>query len=145
MPTGANLLELYLRVIPALPMQDEAYRLAFTRGDDLFESDTKEAFLVLRQTLRIVPQSGQISCEGQQLPFLCVGERPFAPLLQYSELGFQLRLRGERLVPAAFEFRCYEAIRRVYRIILAPGACHFIARVLQCQCLLLNPLVVGVL
>jgi hypothetical protein len=48
MPTGANLLKLYLRVIPALPMQDEAYRLAFTRGDDLFESDTKEAFLVLR-------------------------------------------------------------------------------------------------
>src|ERR1017187_8007958 len=29
MPTGANLLELYLRVIPALPMQYEAYCLAF--------------------------------------------------------------------------------------------------------------------
>ena len=51
MPTGANLLELYLRVIPALPMQYEAYCLAFTRGDDLFQSDTKEAFLVLWQTV----------------------------------------------------------------------------------------------
>src|SRR5664279_5739119 len=50
MLAGANLLELYLRVIPALPMQYEAYGLAFTRGDDLFQSDTKEAFLVLRQT-----------------------------------------------------------------------------------------------
>src|SRR5712664_3328842 len=45
MPTGANLLELYLCVIPALLMQYEAYCLAFTRGDDLFQSDTKEAFL----------------------------------------------------------------------------------------------------
>src|SRR5271169_891644 len=101
MPTGANLLKLYLRVIPALPMQDEAYRLAFTRGDDLFESDTKEAFLVLRQTLRIIPQSGEIPREGQQPPFLCVGERLLAPLLQGRELGLHLCLRGERLVPAA--------------------------------------------
>jgi hypothetical protein len=36
MPAGANPLELYLRVVPALPMQDETYRLAFTRGDDVF-------------------------------------------------------------------------------------------------------------
>ena len=56
MPAGANLLELYLRVIPALPMQYQAYGLAFTRGDDLFQSDTKEAFLVLRQTMWIVPK-----------------------------------------------------------------------------------------
>ena len=36
MSTGANLFKLYLRVIPALPMQYQAYSLAFTRGDDLF-------------------------------------------------------------------------------------------------------------
>jgi hypothetical protein len=36
MPAGATPLELYLRVVPALPMQDETYRLAFTRGDDVF-------------------------------------------------------------------------------------------------------------
>jgi hypothetical protein len=42
MPTAANLMKLNLCVVPALPMQDEAYRLAFTRGDDLFESNTKE-------------------------------------------------------------------------------------------------------
>src|SRR5947209_14979512 len=51
MPPSANLLKLYLRMIPALPMQYEAYCLAFTRGDDFFQSDTKETFLVLRQTL----------------------------------------------------------------------------------------------
>src|SRR5437899_1406491 len=45
MPAAANLLELYLCVIPALPMQDEAYRLAFTRGDDLFQSDAQKPFL----------------------------------------------------------------------------------------------------
>src|ERR1017187_820840 len=39
MLAGADLLKLYLRVIPALPMQYEAYCLAFTRGDDLFQSD----------------------------------------------------------------------------------------------------------
>ena len=60
MPAAANLLELYLRVIPALPMQYEAYRLAFTRGDDLFQSETKEAFLVLWQTLWIIPEYGEI-------------------------------------------------------------------------------------
>src|ERR1019366_8271373 len=47
MAAAANLLELYLRVIPALPMQYEAYCLAFTGGYNLFQSDTKEAFLVL--------------------------------------------------------------------------------------------------
>jgi hypothetical protein len=90
MPTGANLLELYLRVIPALPMQYEAYCLAFTRRDDLFQSDTKEALLVLRQTLWIIPEAGQIPREGQQLPFLCVGEWALATLLQRHELGFKL-------------------------------------------------------
>jgi hypothetical protein len=65
MPTSTNLLELYLRVIPTLPMQYEAYRLAFTPRDDLFKGDTKEAFLVLRQTMRIVPEYGEIPREGQ--------------------------------------------------------------------------------
>jgi hypothetical protein len=65
MPASANLFELYLRVIPALPMQYQAYSLAFTRGDDLFQSDPKEAFLVRRQTMRIVPEFREISCETQ--------------------------------------------------------------------------------
>jgi hypothetical protein len=102
MPTSANLLELYLRMIPALPMQYEAYCLAFTRGDDLFQSDTKEAFLVLWQTVRIVPEYGEIPREGQQFPFLRVGEWVLATLLQRHKLGFNLRLRGQRLVPSAF-------------------------------------------
>jgi len=130
MPTGTNLLELHLRVISTLPMQYEAYRLAFTRGDDLFQSDTKEAFLVLRLTLRIVPEFGEIPREGQQFLFLWVGDWSLAALLQRHELGFKLRLRGECLVPAAFELRRHKPIRRIHRIILAPGACHFIARVL---------------
>ena len=130
MPTSANLLKLYLRVIPALPMQYEAYGLAFTRGDDLFQSDTKEAFLVLRQTLWIIPEAGEIPRERQQLSFLRVGEWVLATLLQRHELGFNLRLRGQRLVPAAFELRRHQSIRRIHRIILAPSACHFIARVL---------------
>ena len=57
---------------------------------------------MLRQTVRIVPEYGEIPREGQQLPFLCVGEWLFATLLQRHELGFKLRLRGQRLVPAAF-------------------------------------------
>jgi hypothetical protein len=64
MPTGTNLLKLYLRVIPALPMQYEAYCLAFTRGGDLFQGDTKEAFLVLWQTLWIIPEYGEIPREA---------------------------------------------------------------------------------
>ena len=130
MPAAANLLELHPRVIPALPMQDEAYRLAFTRGDDLFQSDAQEALLVFRQTLRIVPKCWEISRERQQLPLLCVGQWPLATFLQRHEFGFKLRLRGQRLVPTPFEFRRHEPIRRVHRIILAPSACHFIARVL---------------
>jgi len=64
MPTRANLLELHLGVIPTLPMQYEAYCLAFTRGDDLFQSDAKEAFLVLRQTVRV----GFGACEKLPTP-----------------------------------------------------------------------------
>ena len=56
MPASANLLKLYLRMIPALPLQYEAYCLAFTRDDDFFQSDTKETFLVLRQTFWIIPE-----------------------------------------------------------------------------------------
>src|ERR1019366_6416218 len=130
MPATANLLKLDLRMIPALPMQYEAYCLVFTRGDDFFQSDTKEAFLVLWQTVRIVPEYGEIPREGHQLPFLCVGEWVLATLLQRHQLGFKLRLRGQRLVPAAFELRRHEPIPRIHRIILAPGACHFVARVL---------------
>jgi len=141
MPTGANLLELYLRVIPALPMQYEAYCLTFTCGDDLFQSDTKESFLVLRQTLRIFPQSGEIPPERLQFPFLDVGEWPLATSLQRHEFSFKLCFCGQRLIPTAFEFCRYEPIRRVYRVILAPGARHFISRVFQRQRLLLDPIV----
>jgi hypothetical protein len=65
MPSGANLRELHLRVIPALPMQHQAYRLALTRRDDLFQRDAKQAFLVLRRTARIVPESGEIPRDGE--------------------------------------------------------------------------------
>lgn len=65
MAAGANLLELYLCVVSALPMQYEAYCLAFTRGDDVFQRDSKKTFLVLRQGVRIVPESGEIPREGQ--------------------------------------------------------------------------------
>jgi len=64
MPTSANLLKLYLRMIPALPMQHQTYRITFTRGDDFLQSDTEEAFLVLRQTLWIIPEAGEIPREG---------------------------------------------------------------------------------
>jgi hypothetical protein len=102
MPAGAHLLELYLRVIPALPVQYEAYCLAFTRSDDLFQRDTKEALFVLWRTVRIVPEYGKIPREGRQFPFLYVEEWALATLLHRHELGFNLRLRGQRLVPAAF-------------------------------------------
>jgi hypothetical protein len=101
-------------VIPALPMEHQAYGLAFTRGDDLFQGDTKKAFLVLRQTMRMVPEY----------------EWALATLLQRPELGFTLCLRGQRLVLAAFQLRRHEPIRRIHCIVLAPGECHFIARVL---------------
>lgn len=104
MPAGANLLKLHLRMIPALPMQYEAYCLAFTRGDDFFQSDTKEAFLVLRRTLRIVPESGEIPRERQQ-PFLGIGECVLSALLQCDEFGFRLRL----LVRAWFQRRSSSA------------------------------------
>jgi hypothetical protein len=74
MVATANLLELNLGVISALPMQHEAYSFAIRRSNDLFQRDTKEPFLVLRQTLRIIPEFGEIPCKGQQLPFLRVAE-----------------------------------------------------------------------
>jgi len=82
MPANTDLLKLYLCMIPALPMQHQAYRLAFTRGDDFFQSNTEEAFLVLRQTLWIIPEAGEIPREGQQFSFLRVGEWVLATLLQ---------------------------------------------------------------
>jgi hypothetical protein len=88
MPTGANLLKLYLCMIPALPMQHQAYRLTFTHGGDFFQSDTEEAFLVLGQALWIIPEAGGIPREGQQLPFLHVGEWVHTTLLQRREPGY---------------------------------------------------------
>ena len=48
MVATANLLELNLGVISALPMQHEAYGFAIRRSNDLFQRDTKEPFLVFR-------------------------------------------------------------------------------------------------
>jgi hypothetical protein len=48
MLAAADLRKLDLSVIPALPMHYQPYGRVFTRGDDLFQRDTKEAFLVLR-------------------------------------------------------------------------------------------------
>src|ERR1019366_5657047 len=101
--------------------------------DDLFQSDTKETFLVLRQTVWIIPEAGEIPRESQQFPFLCVSEWALATLLQRHQFGFKLRLRGQCLVPAAFELRRHEPIPGIHRIILAPGACYFVARVCVCQ------------
>src|SRR5258708_3240624 len=115
MPAAAHLLEPYLRVIPALPMQYQAYGLAFTRRDDLFQGDTKEAFLVLRQPLWIIPEAGEIPREGRQFPFLRVGGGALAAFSQRPQLGCKLRLGGRRLVPATLDFRRHEPIRRVHR------------------------------
>ena len=127
---AANLLELYLSVIPSLPMQHEPYGFTLACGDDLLQRDAKESLLVLRRTLRIVPKSGEIPRELQQLPFLCVAEWTLATLLQGRELGFELRLCGQRLIPSTLELRCDEPIRRIHGIILASRVGHFITGVL---------------
>ena len=65
MPTTANLRKLYLCVIPALPMHYQPHCRVFTRGDDFFQSNPKEAFLVLRQTMWIIPELREIPSERQ--------------------------------------------------------------------------------
>jgi hypothetical protein len=60
---SANLAKLQLGMISALPMQNQPYGLAFRCSDDLFQSDAKKAFLVLRRTLWSVPQPGKIPRE----------------------------------------------------------------------------------
>jgi hypothetical protein len=62
---STNLLELYLSMIPSLPMQYEPYGFAFTRGNDFLQGNAKESLLVLRRTARIVPKSGEIPRELQ--------------------------------------------------------------------------------
>jgi hypothetical protein len=53
--TGANLRELHLGVIAALPMHHQADGVAFTRGDDLSYGEAQEALLVGRRTVWVVP------------------------------------------------------------------------------------------
>jgi hypothetical protein len=65
MPSTVNLRELHLRVIAALPMHHQPYGRVFTRGDDLFQSNTKEVFLVLWQTMWIIPELREIPSERQ--------------------------------------------------------------------------------
>ena len=127
---GTNLFELHLSMIPSLPMQHEPYGFAFARGNDLLQRDAKESLLVFRRTAWIVPKSGEIPREVQQFPFLCVAEWALANLLQARELGFELCLCGQRLIPSAFQLRCNKSIRRIYGIILASRVGHFITRVL---------------
>src|SRR5215470_492778 len=127
MPAATDFRELYLSVISALPMQHEAYGLSFRRGHDLFQGSPKETFLVFWRTAGIVPEPGEVPRQGQNLPLLCIGEWALAVLPQGREIRFELHLRGQRLVPATFEFRRDEPVRRIHRIILTPGADHFIA------------------
>jgi hypothetical protein len=47
-------------------------------------------------------------------------------LLQARELGFELRLCGQRLIPSAFQLRRDQAIGGIYGIILASRVGHFI-------------------
>jgi hypothetical protein len=61
---------------------------------------------------------------------LCVAEWALATLLQTRELGFELRLCGQRLVPSAFQLRRDKSIRWIYGIILASRVSHFITGVL---------------
>jgi hypothetical protein len=141
MPAAADLRELHLCVISTLPMNHEAYGLSFRRDDDLLQRDPKEAFLVLRRTAWVVPESGKIPREAHQLPFLNIREWTLTAFLQGRELSFKLRLRGQRMVPTALKLRRNEPIHRVHGIVLAPGACYLIARMLQRQGFLLNPFV----
>ena len=78
----------------------------------------------------IVPESGEIPREVQQFPFLYVAEWTLATLLQGRELGSELCLCGQHLIPAAFELRRDQPIRRIYGIVLTSRVCHFITRVL---------------
>src|ERR1039458_9142835 len=55
MLSGVNFGKFYLRVISALPVQYKPYRLGLAGGRDLLQCDTKQAFLVLGRTARIVP------------------------------------------------------------------------------------------
>ncbi len=135
--------KLQLRVISAFPVQYEAYHLAVTSRNDLFQGDAKQTFLVLRRTARIIPESGDVPREIQQFPLLDVSDRVLAALFECHELGSKLRLRCQRFVPAAFKFRSYKPIRGVYSIVLTPRKCHFIARAFQHQRFLLNALVTG--
>jgi hypothetical protein len=65
MHADTNLLELYLSMIPSLPMQHEPYSFAFARGNDFLQGDANESLLVLRRTARIVPKPGEIPRELQ--------------------------------------------------------------------------------
>lgn len=96
---------------------------------------------MLRRTAWIVPQPWKIPRESYQFPFPDVSEWTLTALLQSRELSFKLRLGGQSMVPATFEFRRDEPILRIYSVILTSGADHFIVRVLQGQGLLLNALV----
>ena len=111
-------------------MQHESYGFTLARDDDLLHRDAKETFLVLWGTARVIPKSGEIARQLQQLTFLRFGEWALPTVLQAREFGFQLRLCGQCLIPAAFELRRNQPIRRIYGIILTARVCHFIMRVL---------------
>jgi hypothetical protein len=61
MLAGTNLLELYLSMIPSLPMQHEPYGFAFGRGDDFLQSDAKKSLLILRRATWITPKPGEVT------------------------------------------------------------------------------------
>jgi len=55
MLSGLKLGKLHLRVISALPVQHEAYRLALRSGGDILQCDAKQALLVFWRVVGIVP------------------------------------------------------------------------------------------
>jgi hypothetical protein len=68
---------------------------------------------VLRRNAGILPERGEVSREVQQFSFLLAGERALAALLQGREFSLRLSFIRHCLVPAAFEFRDHEPVRRI--------------------------------
>ena len=110
MASGAILFELQLGMVTSLPMQHQADRVALRRDDDLLEGNPEEPFLVLRQTLRVIPEPGHVPRQLQQLLLGRLFEGALPPLFERQEFGFKLALRRKRHVPAPFEFRGHQTI-----------------------------------
>ena len=133
MPPSGVLLNLQLRVITALPVEDE-HDVSFLEAyDDLMENRPNNSLARRGRRCRMRPRQFQVGAQLHKAFSFRLAHNSLLLGLDHLQLIFEVAHRHERLVPAVFEFACDQAIVGIHRLVLAPCMTGLVAGLLKRQ------------